>query len=63
MKLEIGLMTFDLPAVGGYARRAEELAGGAQPIGALPHRLHLPRLDPWWSWATPRRSGAGGRGR
>ena len=45
MKLDIGLMTFDLPAIAGYARRAEELAGGAQPIGALPHRLHLPRLD------------------
>lgn len=42
MKLDIGLMTFDLPAVAAYARRAEELGFGAIWSAETRHDPFLP---------------------
>jgi len=42
MKLDIGLMTFDLPAVAGYARRAEEMGFGAIWSAETRHDPFLP---------------------
>ncbi len=42
MKLDIGLMTFDLPAMPGYARRAEELGFGAIWSAETRHDPFLP---------------------
>ncbi|HSE03932.1 MAG TPA: TIGR03617 family F420-dependent LLM class oxidoreductase [Methylomirabilota bacterium] len=42
MNLDIGLMTFDLPAVPGYARRAEELGFGAIWSAETRHDPFLP---------------------
>jgi probable F420-dependent oxidoreductase len=42
MKLDIGLMTFDLPAVAGYARRAEGLGFGAIRSAETRHDPFLP---------------------
>ena len=42
MNLDIGLMTFDLPAVSGYARRAEDLGFGAIWSAETRHDPFLP---------------------
>jgi alkanesulfonate monooxygenase SsuD/methylene tetrahydromethanopterin reductase-like flavin-dependent oxidoreductase (luciferase family) len=42
MKLDIGLMTFDLPALSAYARRAEELGFGAIWSAETRHDPFLP---------------------
>src|ERR1700730_7472821 len=42
MKLDIGLMTFDLPAVAGYASRAEEMGFGAIWSAETRHDPFLP---------------------
>ena len=42
MRLDIGLMTFDLPAVAEYARRAEDLGFGAIWSAETRHDPFLP---------------------
>lgn len=42
MNLDLGLMTFDLQAVAGHARRAEEIAGGVAD-GLHIHSFHSAR--------------------
>ena len=44
MKLDIGLMTFDLPAVADYARRAEDLGFGAIWSAETPLRRSAPSV-------------------
>ncbi|HEV3350649.1 MAG TPA: TIGR03617 family F420-dependent LLM class oxidoreductase [Methylomirabilota bacterium] len=56
MKLDIGLMTFDLPAVAGYARRAEQL--GFSAIWSAETR-HDPFLPLAVAATTTRRMGLG----
>jgi probable F420-dependent oxidoreductase len=56
MKLDIGLMTFDLPAVAGYARRAEELGFGAIWSAETRHDPFLPLAV---AATTTRRMGLG----
>lgn len=47
MKLDIGLMTFELPAVAGYARRADELGFGAIWSAETRHDPFLRRCAGW----------------
>ena len=42
MNLDIGLMTFDLPAVGEYCRRAENMGFGAVWSAETRHDPFLP---------------------
>jgi probable F420-dependent oxidoreductase len=56
VKLDIGLMTFDLPAVGDYARRAEDLGFGAIWSAETRHDPFLPLAV---AATTTRRMGLG----
>ena len=46
MRLDIGLMSFDLPAVPGYARRAEEVGFGAFSVAWEPPGQRLREVVP-----------------
>ena len=49
MRLDIGLMTFDLPAVADHARRAEVLGFGAIWSAETPFEMSAPAVFLGWT--------------